>query len=77
MKDEEGFIPHPSAFILFKGLDPSAAMRSVISAATRANSPAIADDMLNILTRSGSSPICWIRCFTYSIRRLALALPSR
>ncbi len=67
MKDEDGPFAfhsslitfHPSSFILSRsGFGPNASTFSVISFVAATNCPAMADDRLNIRTRSGSSPIC-------------------
>jgi hypothetical protein len=60
-----------------KGLGPKTEICSVISVAAEANWPAMADDMLNMRTRSGSRPICCNNSLTLCTLRLALVLPSR
>ena len=72
-----------------KGLGPKTEICSVISVAAEAGSgvvgvgdveanwPAMADDMLNMRTRSGSRPICCNNSLTLCTLRLALVLPSR
>ena len=59
------------------GLGPSPAICSVMSVAAATKAVAMAADMLNILTRSGSRPICDSKSLICSIRRLAFVLPSR
>ena len=61
----------------FSRLGPRFVTCSVISLAALANSPAMAEEMLNMHTRLGSSPIWSIKYFTRFTLRLALSLPSR
>ena len=57
------------------GLGPNCRTVSSISVTASAQRRAIADDMLNIFTRSGSIPIWRSSSWVWVTRRLALKLP--